>query len=448
MLDTDGQTESVSGTYTESDVTAPTGSVELVVSPSGLAAPWSLSGPDGFAETGTGAETLAGVPVGDYEVAWGDVSGYSAPASERGTLVEGETLTLEGNYESQLGRIEIRPEPSDEPNLPWALSGPGDFFRNGFGATDIEDVLAGEYTITWGDAPGFVTPPPETAVLNAGETLRFAAIFAVATGWITVDPSPDSIDAPWTLTPENGSPSSGNGDVSLEVEVGSYTLTWGEVVGWLRPDPSSETVEVVAGETVVIDGEYTEDSGGSSPATGTVEIDVTPNSASWSLAGPEGFAESGSGDAWFTDVAIGGYTVTWNALDGYATPSSATDTLQAGETISFRGTYGALGSPTIDDVNGSLSEGGTLTITGSNFGTKVPAEPLVWDTFENGTVGESPRDQQAVIGDWDEDQGAWNVTYTDARGYGGSSQAASHNWNREGLATYNASLAKNAASGG
>ena len=399
VLDTDGQSETVSGTYTESDVTTPTGTVELVVSPSGLAAPWSLSGPDGFSETGTGSEALAGVPVGDYEVEWGAVSGYSAPASQRGTLVEGGTLTLSGDYVSQLGRIEIRPEPSTESNLPWTLSGPGGFVRNGFGASDLDDVLAGEYTITWGDAPGRVTPAPETAVLNAGETLIFTATFAIATGWITVDPSPDSIDAPWTLTPESGSPSSGNGDVTLEVDVGTYTLTWGDVDGWLLPDPSSETVEVAAGETVVVSGQYTEDTGGggSSPATGTVEIDVTPDEASWSLSGPDGFSESGTGDASYADVSTGTYEVTWSGLSGYSTPSpSVVDgELDADASLTFTGVYTEVSSeaPRSTDGPTTIRDGQSVTIQGVNFGTKVPAAPIRFLDFDDGIVGERLPDQ-------------------------------------------------------
>lgn len=42
----------------------------------------------------------------------------------------------------------------------------------------------------------------------------------------------------------------------------------------------------------------------------------------------------------------------------------------------------ALAAPTISAVSGSLSDGSTVTISGSNFGTKNPAKPLIWADFE------------------------------------------------------------------
>lgn len=46
----------------------------------------------------------------------------------------------------------------------------------------------------------------------------------------------------------------------------------------------------------------------------------------------------------------------------------------------------ALGEPTISSVSGALSNGGTIIIKGSGFGSKNPAPPLIWADFELGTI--------------------------------------------------------------
>ncbi len=43
--------------------------------------------------------------------------------------------------------------------------------------------------------------------------------------------------------------------------------------------------------------------------------------------------------------------------------------------------------PNITSFSGTPVDKGTLTITGTGFGTKTPAAPLKWDDFESGTVG-------------------------------------------------------------
>jgi formylglycine-generating enzyme required for sulfatase activity len=73
---------------------------------------------------------------------------------------------------------------------------------------------------------------------------------------------------------------------------------------------------------------------------GTISIDQTPNilaGAGWSLVGPQN--KTGSGDTTLTDMPTGTYTLTWDAVNGYGTPSGGTKTLASGETITFSGTY-------------------------------------------------------------------------------------------------------------
>lgn len=58
-------------------------------------------------------------------------------------------------------------------------------------------------------------------------------------------------------------------------------------------------------------------------------------------------------------------------------------------------------APSVSSVSGTFSHGNTITInsTGSNFGTKSPAAPLRWETWESLNVGDTPAD----TGWWTED---------------------------------------------
>lgn len=98
----------------------------------------------------------------------------------------------------------------------------------------------------------------------------------------------------------------------------------------------------------------------------------------------------------------------------------------------------ALAAPSVSGVSGTLSSGQTITISGSGFGTKPQAAPLVWDDFESGTAGKLVAGSAANVGKWDSGGGSESVTYTTAKAYAGS-KAALHDF----VSNYNASLAKN-----
>ena len=81
--------------------------------------------------------------------------------------------------------------------------------------------------------------------------------------------------------------------------------------------------------------------------SGSVNIDVEPDSlnASWAIAGPCSYSESGNGDAILTQLLPGEYTVTWGPVAGYLTPVEETLSLVADGTVTFSGTYIENGGP-------------------------------------------------------------------------------------------------------
>lgn len=101
-----------------------------------------------------------------------------------------------------------------------------------------------------------------------------------------------------------------------------------------------------------------------------------------------------------------------------------------------------LAAPEISSVSGKSINDSEVVIAGYNFGSKSPASPLLWDTFENGTNGVAIQNINAIIGSWDTGAGSDNVFYSTIRGYGGSAKSARHPFS----SGYNSSLSKNAAS--
>ena len=72
-------------------------------------------------------------------------------------------------------------------------------------------------------------------------------------------------------------------------------------------------------------------------------MDGSPDSINspWQLTGPDGYRRDGTGDETLTGRAPGEYTLTWGAVAGWSVPdpSSETQTVADGGTITFSGTY-------------------------------------------------------------------------------------------------------------
>jgi len=96
-------------------------------------------------------------------------------------------------------------------------------------------------------------------------------------------------------------------------------------------------------------GDDDDDGGTAPPTTGRVVISPEPEglAAPWAITGPDSASFSGSGQAELTDRAAGDYTIVWGDLDGHTSPSSTTQSLVAGGTITFTGVYVEDDDPTL-----------------------------------------------------------------------------------------------------
>jgi hypothetical protein len=358
--------QTISGTYTP--VNSATGTLVIDATPDEIAAPWSLTGPDSSIANGTGDASLEAQPVGEYELTWGSVDGYSTPDPQTSTLEANGTVVFAGTYvrrEVPLGTIVVDPNPNSI-NAPWTVEGPSGFWAEGTGDQTLVDCVVGSYSLIWGSVEGYVTPGPQAADLSSGETLTFTDTYAEVpgkTGNLSVDPNPDALNASWTVTGPDGFGTSRAGDQTLfELPAGEYFVSWDPVEGWEIPAPNPTTVLVEADRTVTVSGSYTE-----SPSIGLPRV---PLEKDWTDHG-EIFAKGETGD-W--DLYF------WGGF--------------AGTAVKREGVYFLYyqGSNGYDDVEGTVTYraiGVATSTDGINF-TKYSGNPvLTWyptNGLEEGAV--------------------------------------------------------------
>ena len=157
-------------------------------------------------------------------------------------------------------------------------------------------------------------------------------------GTLTIDVTPNT--GQWQISGPPGFEGNGatyTGDKTFSnAPAGLYTVQPKPLAGYTSPVP--QQIALTAGSSANLTLTWRQ--------SGTVVVDVTPDNASWTLSGPSGFAGNGAtytGDRTFNDVPVGSYTWTGNALAGYTTPSSQTQTLTAGGTVTFTKVWTATG---------------------------------------------------------------------------------------------------------
>ena len=178
-------------------------------------------------------------------------------------------------------------------------------------------------------------------------------------GTIVIDQEPDTLTgAGWLLTgwlPDNSQQMPGSGDATFkDMPVGTYTIIWDDVSGYITP--SGDSKKLTDGGTIAFNSIYVE--------KGTIEINQTPDDlagAGWTLTGPQN--ETGSGDATFNNMPVGTYTLTWDDVSGYVTPTAESKELNLNNTVSFSGIYVELGAIVINQTPDDLAGAG-WTLTG------------------------------------------------------------------------------------
>lgn len=332
------------GTYTQ--ITAPMGSVLVNPGPDDLDAPWRLTGPGSTELEGEGETLLEGRAVGDYTVEWLDYPGWIAPSSTSGTLAESATLELAANYTADpdpVGTVNIDITPN-QINADWTLQRSGGSPQQGSGDETLTDLPTGQYTLTFEDVEDYLTPLPNPRqfTLDPDETQNIAVTYeedpgggGPSTGTVVVDPRPESINAPWNLSGPSGYSTSGSGKMTLQdLDVGDYTVSWQSVSGWQTPNPSQQSLTLLASQTLTFIAVYGDPNGpsissiaGSATDGGTITLSgdgfgSNPLDIEW-LGGADGPLETMPNGA---EIRVNSTDSRWTEPGWYANPGIAPST--------------------------------------------------------------------------------------------------------------------------
>ena len=141
--------------------------------------------------SGSGAAfSASGVPPGTYTISWLPVAGYITPAGSSATLAAGGSIGFTGTYAilPVTGTINVG---TNVTGASFDLSGPASY--SGTNSLIQTNAPPGAYTITYNSVSGYVTPPPETKTLAAGNSIAFTGTYstgstAPSAGWMMLSP--------------------------------------------------------------------------------------------------------------------------------------------------------------------------------------------------------------------------------------------------------------------
>jgi len=217
----------------------------------------------------------------------------------------------------------------------WTLVDGNGVSHSGTGDTTLSNLPTGDIQVMWEPLAGFTEPSPNPSllVLEAGGNQSFTGIYERNNGSVAVTVTPETAD--WTILDSEGGAhsASGNGTAS-NIPTGPITFCWGTLDGYDGPAPNPKMYSLGRNDTLSISGQYER-------TFGTVTVDVTPNSASWSFTDGDGLLHSGSGNATVADIPTGEISITWDDLSGYDVPNPNPMVLSLfkGETVTFSSAY-------------------------------------------------------------------------------------------------------------
>jgi hypothetical protein len=177
--------------------------------------------------------TQGNAPAGTYTIAYGSVSGYTAPAPETQTLVAGDSITFAGNYQPvgyYSGDIFVV---TDLPNSTFNITGPASY--SGPGKLWIQsNVPPGIYSIAYNPVSGYTTPASQTLTLTAGGTLTFSSNYGPPASTGTILVRTNLSGATFVLSGPDYIQGSGSFFSKSNAGPGTYTLTFSAFPGNLR----------------------------------------------------------------------------------------------------------------------------------------------------------------------------------------------------------------------
>lgn len=188
------------------------------------------------------------VPIGQHNVSFSDVPGWVTPSDEIVIIRRNQTTNLYVSYTQRFGDIQVNISNNFE-NIKWQFDNV-EYDNN----TLVENILIGTYWLVFPEVAGFNTPAMrqieiienEIVTINVTYTLKMGAIQCIITGANNL--------AKWNIIDIGNNYDSE--DTIINLPIGSYTLSFTSVEGWVTP--AQMEVIVTNNQTTIVHIEYEE----------------------------------------------------------------------------------------------------------------------------------------------------------------------------------------------
>lgn len=231
----------------------PSGFLRVTITPSGAVAAgarWRRLGTEPWLESG---QTESGVPVGTQTVEFNELQAWTRPANRTVTITNGGTTTITAAYKAKTGslRVTIIPQGAIDAGAKWRRVGTTMWRDSG---TTETNILVGQYSIEFKGVSGWSRPENQTVTILDKQTTEATGTYAPPSGSLQViinQPEAIALGAKWRL---DGGPWQDSGVTMTGISVGSHSVSFSDVPGWMKP--SNKSVTIVNGQTSVVHADY------------------------------------------------------------------------------------------------------------------------------------------------------------------------------------------------
>lgn len=312
------------------------------------------------------------VPDGNSTLTYKDLPGWTAPVTQTLFFERDKTTTLMREYIRHKGTVIVDVDPN---TAQWELTDGDGNLIPGTGDQVLTYVPAGTISVQWLPLASYTEPSPNPAVftLNNNATYRvtgaYVPVIGAGEGIVRVFLHPDgavNAGAQWRLLGGEWRSSGG----MQAVPDGEQVIRFREIEGW-QP-PADMTVNVVRDTTNDFHATYVR-------LYGSLQVQVTPETASWLVVDADGQEHAGTGDALLTGIPAGAALVQWGDLEGYDVPdpNPAQVVVPANGTVTVTGAY-LEAIVTADFEAWPLSGSAPLQVTFTDRSTSTTKSIIQW----------------------------------------------------------------------
>lgn len=277
-------------------------------------------------------DTLTGLPTGPHFLEFNEIPGWNKPPDREVILEDNRTKLVTGTYTPIGGALTVTiiPPEANAAGAAWRRVGTDEWRLSG----ETEwNILPGDYSVEFRDAPGFIKPENQPVTITEGEITPLEVEYQSGgdTGCLQVFLNPEEVrlQARWRV---DGGVWHESGDIQCGLSVGQHSVEYSDVPGWTRPP--NENVNIEKDQTTVITRDYL-------PPGGKLCVIIGPAWAgdfggAWRRNGTTPWLKSG--DCEILDP--GAYTIEFKAVEPcWTRPANHTVTITDGITTTLSVEY-------------------------------------------------------------------------------------------------------------